>query len=29
MKKELIESINKELVKGRITDIRFSNFIVQ
>lgn len=29
MKKELIESINKELVKGRIIDIRFSNFIVQ
>ena len=29
MKKELIENINKELVKGRITDIRFSNFIVQ
>ncbi|MBE6071765.1 MAG: flagellar basal body protein FliL [Clostridium butyricum] len=29
MKKELIENINKELVKGKITDIRFSNFIVQ
>lgn len=29
IKKELIEAINKNLVKGKITDIRFKNMLVQ
>ena len=29
IKEELIETINKELVKGKITDIRFKNMLVQ
>ena len=29
MKKAIIENINKELVKGRITDIRFNSIVVQ
>lgn len=29
MKKQLIESINKDLKKGKITDIRFKSMIVQ
>ena len=29
IKEDLIESINKELQKGKITDIRFKNMIVQ
>ena len=29
IKEDLIEAINKELQKGKITDIRFKNMIVQ
>lgn len=29
MKKQLIDAINKDLTKGKITDIRFKSFIVQ
>ncbi|WP_238916528.1 flagellar basal body-associated FliL family protein [Clostridium sp. YIM B02555] len=29
MKKELIEAINKDLTKGKITDIRFKSMLVQ
>lgn len=29
MKSEMIEAINKQLVKGRITDLRFNSIIVQ
>ena len=29
MKKELIEAINKDLTKGKITDVRFKSMIVQ
>ena len=29
MKKQLIEAINKDLTKGKITDIRFKSMIVQ
>ena len=29
MKKQLIEAINKELTKGKITDIRFKSMIIQ
>lgn len=29
MKKELVENINKELNKGKISDVRFKNMIIQ
>ncbi len=29
MKKELMESINKQLIKGKVTDIRFNSIVVQ
>ena len=29
MKSEMIEEVNKELVKGKITDIRFNSIVVQ